>query len=138
MKAMCFECRITEVGNKICKVERVIKTLSPTNWEIYQPVVTPLSEGMVLVTIYYDWGYGFSVPQNFEDYVTEEIKERCYDFCNNLDKISEVLDMDLYFDSIIAQYVDKKSRKSYPLWKLMRELDKLPDEKVQDILISRV
>lgn len=136
MKAMCFECRITEVGNKICKVERLIKTLSPNNWEIYQPVVTPLSEVMVLVTIYYDWGYSFSVPQNFEDYVKEEIKERCYDFCNKLDKISEVLDMDLYFDSIIAQYVVKKSHKIYSLWELMRELDKLPDEKVGDILIE--
>ena len=70
------------------------------------------------------------------DYVKETMKERCYDFCNNLDKISEVLDMDLYFDSIIAQFVDKKSRKSYPLWKLMNELDKLSDEKVQDILIK--
>lgn len=138
MKAMCFACRITEVENKICKVERVIKRSSPTNWEIYQHVVTPLSEGMVLVTVYYDWGYCFSVPQNFEDYVTEEIKERCYDFCNNLDKISEVLDMDLYFDFIIAQYVDKKNHKIYPLWRLMSELDKLPDEKVQDILISEV
>lgn len=135
---MCFGCRITEVGNKICKVERVIKRSSPTNWEIYQHVVTPLSEGMVLVTVYYDWGYSFSVPQNFEDYATEEIKERCYDFCNNLDKISEVLDMELYFDFIIAQYVDKKNHKIYPLWRLMSELDKLPDEKVQDILISRV
>lgn len=138
MKAMCFACRITEVENKICKVERVIKRSSPTNWEIYQHVVTPLSEGMVLVTVYYDWGYSFSVPQNFEDYATEEIKERCYDFCNNLDKISEVLDMDLYFDFIIAQYVDKKNHKIYPLWGLMSELDKLPDEKVQDILISEV
>ncbi len=138
MKAMCFACRITEVENKICKVERVIKRSSPTNWEIYQHVVTPLSEGMVLVTVYYDWGYSFSVPQNFEDYATEEIKERCYDFYNNLDKISEVLDMDLYFDFIIAQYVDKKNHKIYPLWRLMSELDKLPDENVKDIVISEV
>lgn len=70
------------------------------------------------------------------DYVKETMKERCYDFYKKLDSISEVLDMDLYFDSITAHYVDKKSNKIYPLWRLMRELDKLPDEKVQDILIK--
>ncbi len=64
------------------------------------------------------------------------MKERRYDFCDKLDIISKVLDMDLYFDSKIAYYVDKKSHKSYPLWRLMNELDKLPDEKVQDILIK--
>ena len=70
------------------------------------------------------------------DYVKESMKERCYDFYKKLDSISEVLDMDLYFDSKIAHYVDKKSNKIYPLWRLMKELDKLPDEKVQDILIK--
>lgn len=72
------------------------------------------------------------------DYVKENMKERCYDFCNKLDIISKVLDMDLYFDSKIAHYVDKKSNKIYPLWRLMSELDKLPDEKVHDILISEI
>lgn len=72
------------------------------------------------------------------DYVKESMKERCYDFCKNLDKISEVLDMDLYFDSKIAHYVDKRNNKIYPLWRLMSELDKLPDENVKDILISEV
>ena len=72
------------------------------------------------------------------DYVKESMKERCYDFCNKLDIISKVLDMDLYFESKTAHYVDKKSNKIYPLWKLMNELDKLPDEKVHDILISEI
>ena len=72
------------------------------------------------------------------DYAKESMKERCYDFYDKLDKISKVLDMDLYFESEIAHYVDKKSRKSYPLWKLMNELDKLPDEKVKDILIEGI
>ena len=72
------------------------------------------------------------------DYAKESMKERCYDFYNKLDIISKVLDMDLYFDSKIAHYVDKKSNKIYPLWRLMSELDKLPDENVKDILISEV
>ena len=70
------------------------------------------------------------------DYVKESMKERCYDFCNKLGKISEVLDMDLYFDSKIAHYVDKKNNKIYPLWRLTNKLDELPNEKVQDILIK--
>lgn len=72
------------------------------------------------------------------DYVKESMKERCYDFYKKLDIISKALDMDLYFDSKIAHYVDKKSNRIYPLWRLMRELDKLPDENVKDILISEV
>ena len=72
------------------------------------------------------------------DYVKESMKERCYDFYKKLDSISKVLDMDLYFDSKIAHYVDKKSNKIDPLWRLMSELDKLPDENVKDILISEV
>ena len=72
------------------------------------------------------------------DYVKENMKERCYDFYKKLDNISKVLDMALYFDSKIAHYVDKKNNKIYPLWRLMRELDKLPDENVKDILISEV
>ena len=72
------------------------------------------------------------------DYVKENMKERCYDFYKKLDNISKVLDMDLYFDSKIAHYADKKNNKIYPLWRLMRELDKLPDENVKDILISEV
>ena len=64
------------------------------------------------------------------------MKERCYDFCNKLDIISKVLDMDLYFDSKIAHYVDKKSNKIYSLWRLTNKLDELPNEKVQDILIK--
>lgn len=72
------------------------------------------------------------------DYVKESMKERCYDFYKKLDSISEVLDMDLYFESEIAHYVDKKSNKIYPLWRLMSELDKLPDENVKDILMSEV
>ena len=70
------------------------------------------------------------------DYTKDNKRERCYDFYNKLDKISEVLDMDLYFESEIAHYVDKKSNKIYPLWRLMSELDKLPDENVKDILIK--
>ena len=70
------------------------------------------------------------------DYTKDNKRERCYDFCNKSDIISEVLGMDLYFESKTAHYVDKKSNKIYPLWKLMNELDKLPDEKVQDILIK--
>ena len=70
------------------------------------------------------------------DYVKESMKERCYDFCNKLDIISKVLDMDLYFDSKIAHYVDKKNNKIYPLWRLTNKLDELPNEKVQDILIK--
>ena len=72
------------------------------------------------------------------DYAKESMKERCYDFYKKLDSISKVLDMDLYFESKTAHYVDKKSNKIYPLWRLMRELDKLPDEKVKSILISEV
>ena len=64
------------------------------------------------------------------------MKERCYDFYDKLDKISKVLDMDLYFESEIAHYVDKKSNEIYPLWRLTNKLDELPDEKVQDILIK--
>ena len=72
------------------------------------------------------------------DYAKESMKERCYDFYDKLYIISKVLDMDLYFDSKIAHYVDKRTNKIYPLWRLMRELDKLPDENVKDILISEV
>ena len=70
------------------------------------------------------------------DYTKDNKRERCYDFYNKLDKISEVLDMDLYFDSSFRCYVDKKDNMAHLLCKLMNKLDELPDEKVQDILIK--
>ena len=70
------------------------------------------------------------------DYTKDTKEGRCYDFYNKLDKISEVLDMDLYFDSNLRCYVNKKDRMVHPLWRLMNKLDELPDEEVQDILIK--
>lgn len=70
------------------------------------------------------------------DYTKDNKRERCYDFYNKLDKISEVLDMDLYFDPNVRCYVNKKDNMVHLLCKLMRKLDELPDENVQDILIK--
>lgn len=71
------------------------------------------------------------------DYTKDNKRERCYDFYNKLDKISEVLDMDLYFAPNFRYHViNKKDHMVHPLWRLTNKLDELPDEKVQDILIK--
>ena len=67
MKTICFTSKIAEVGTKVCKLESVIKSMTYNCWEMLPAVVSSLGGDEVLVTINYDWGFKFPVPQNFEE-----------------------------------------------------------------------
>lgn len=67
MKTICFIAKFNEVDTKVCKLESVIKNMSYNCWEMLPAVVSSLGGDDVLVTIHYDWGFKFPVPQNFEE-----------------------------------------------------------------------
>ena len=72
MKTISFVCKFEEVAVKTAKLESVIRTMACNcwDWDMLPAVVAPINMGeemMALVTINYDWGLKFPVPQNFEE-----------------------------------------------------------------------
>ena len=70
MKTISFVCKFEEVAVKTAKLESVIRAMTYNCWDMLPAVVAPMNMGeemMALVTINYDWGFKFPVPQNFEE-----------------------------------------------------------------------
>ena len=83
MKAITFVCKVNEVGEKVSKLEGVIRAMTYNCWEMLPAVVNPMpimsteeTEPCVLVTINYDWGFKFPVPQNFEELFGDDANKK--------------------------------------------------------------